>query len=90
MVLSQVNLVIRHNLSLSCHQANLLNWGSLVSFINQVNLFNQENLFSQANLFNQDSLHSQVNLFNQDNLHNLLTLLSHCSILCHSQINLCT
>ena len=64
MVLSQVNLIIRHNLALSHHQANPLSQGSLVSFINQANLFNRDNLFSQANLFNQDSLRSQVNLFN--------------------------
>ena len=40
MVLSQVNLVIRHNLAHSCHQANLLNQGNLVALISQVNLFN--------------------------------------------------
>ena len=47
----------------------------------------QANLLSRGNLV---ALVSKVNLFNQDNLHILLTLLSHCSTLCHSQINLCT
>ena len=86
MVLSQVNLVIRHNLALSRHQANLLSPGSLVSFINWANLFNLDNLFSQANLFNQGNLHNQVNLFNQDNLFSQANLFNQGNL--HSEVNL--
>ena len=58
-----------------------------MSFTSQVNLFNQDNLFTRVNLFNQSSPLSQVNLFSQASMHILSTLPNSRLIQCHSQIN---
>ena len=69
------NLLCNHN-NLSFLSVQMLHSLGHLMVLPQVNLFNQDNLFTRVNLFNQGSPLSQVNLSNQANLHIQFTLLN--------------